>query len=54
MQDAISLKCTVIQELWSGVNKWLIELGFLEYNLTDSRKVLGDLENIDVLHNAVS
>ena len=38
--DHMIVQCTVIQNLWSVVNNWLIELEFLDYNLSDSRKVL--------------
>ena len=39
------LRCPVIQELWKKVNHWLEEIGFINYNLTESRIILGDIEN---------
>ena len=43
--DRMLLKCQVIKDLWSCVNSCLLELGFLEYSLTESRIILGQLEN---------
>ena len=39
------LRCPVIKELWKKVNHWLEEIGFINYNLTESRIILGDIEN---------
>ena len=39
------LKCPVIVELWEQVNEWLKEIGFINYNLTETKKILGDIDN---------
>ena len=51
--DHMILYCTVVQELWANVNNWLIEIGFLDYNLSDSRNVLGDLENGPIVNSII-
>ena len=47
------LYCFVIQELWANVNNWLIEIGFHDYNLSDSKKILGDLENGPIVNSII-
>ena len=39
------LYCEISKELWFKVENWIIELGMENYHLTNSRIVLGDLEN---------
>ena len=41
--------CTVVANLWDLINDWIIELGFLDYKLSDSTKILGDLKNGTVI-----
>ena len=43
------LICPFIIELWEKVNNWLEEIGFINYNLTETRKILGDIENGNTL-----
>ena len=40
------LKCPVIQDLWSKIKNWLEEVGFIGYNLSESKIKLGDIENV--------
>ena len=37
--------CTVVANLWFSICDWIIELGFLDYKLSDSKKILGDPES---------
>ena len=39
------LECTQSIRLWSAVRDWIVELGMVGYNLSDMRKIVGDLEN---------
>ena len=39
------LKCIHSRKLWSDVRDWIIQLGMIDYNLSDMRKILGDMEN---------
>ena len=39
------LRCPIVIELWKKVNNWLNEIGFINYNLTETKKILGDIEN---------
>ena len=39
------LYCPIIIELWDKVNKWLIEIGFINFRFTDYKKILGDIDN---------
>ena len=43
--EHILIQCQVSRDLWSSVRDWIIELGMLNYNLSDSKIILGDLEN---------
>ena len=51
--DHMLLHCNIAQNLWSEYNNWMTELGFLVYNLTDSRKILGDLENGPIINSII-
>ena len=51
--DNMLLYCNIVQNLLIEVNNWLTELGFLEYNLTDSRKILGDLDNGPIINSII-
>ena len=47
-QDCVEhmlLYCPIITELWEKVNSWLREVGLIDYNLTETRIILGDVEN---------
>ena len=39
------LECTHSIRLWSYVRDWIVELGMVDYNLSDMRKIVGYLEN---------
>ena len=39
------LNCPVIQDLWLEIKNWLKEIGFIGYNLSESKIILGDIEN---------
>ena len=39
------LDCRYTRKLWSGVEEWIRIISNNDYNLTDRRKILGDLEN---------
>ena len=38
------LECIHSRKLWSDVADWIIQLGMIDYNLSDMTKILGDLE----------
>ena len=39
------IDCNIVRDLWSSVENWIRSLGMIDYHLTDSKKILGDLEN---------
>ena len=39
------IDCRYTRNLWSQVERWIQSISNDEYNLTDRRKILGDLEN---------
>ena len=39
------LHCIHSVKLWSDVRDWIIQLGMIDYNLSDIRKITGDMEN---------
>ena len=39
------LRCKVIKNFWDRINNWIEEIGFIGYTLTESKIILGDLEN---------
>ena len=45
--------CPIIKSLWSDINKWLSEISLLNNNLTDLRKILGDLENGPIINSII-
>ena len=47
------LYCPIITRLWDMVNQWVIDIGFIDYNLSISRKILGDLENGPILSSII-
>ena len=51
--DHMLLYCNIVQNLWLEVNNWIIELGFKNYNLTNSRKFLGDLDNGPIINSII-
>ena len=38
------LECIHSIRLWSDVRDWIVEFGMVDYNLSDMRKIVGDLE----------
>ena len=50
--DHMLIWCPFIKKntLWTEVNEWITEIGFLDYNLTESRIISGDLENDPILN----
>ena len=42
--EHILIECTVLIELWKEVRSWIVELGVPDYNLTESKIVIGELE----------
>ena len=47
-QDSVELRrlyCPIITELWKKVCTWLREVGLIDDNLTESKIILGDIEN---------
>ena len=47
------LYCPIITRLWDMVNQWVIDIGFIDYNLSISRKIIGDLENGPILSSII-
>ena len=39
------LECIHSIRVWSDVRDWIIQLGMIDYNLSDMRKIIGDMEN---------
>ena len=39
------LFCEVSQHLWTAVQDWIIEIGMVDYHLSNNRIIEGDLEN---------
>ena len=47
------LYCPIIKRLWDMVNQWVIDIGFIGYKLSVSRKIIGDLENGPILSSII-
>ena len=47
------LQCRISRDLWDGVRDWIIEIGMLNYNLSDTRIVLGDMENAVCINSII-
>ena len=58
------LECIHSIRVWSDVRNWIIQLGMTDYNLSDMREIIGDMENAlainciilltkKVIHNAM-
>ena len=43
--DHMLIFCTIDANLWDSICDWIIELGFLDYKLSDSKKILGYLDS---------
>ena len=39
------IQCPISRNLWGSVRDWIEELGMPNYNITDSKIIIGDLEN---------
>ena len=39
------LDCEASKALWAEVNTWVTELGMTDYNLSNMKTIVGDLEN---------
>ena len=39
------LYCEISRQLWAEVNNWIVELGMLDYHLSNTRIIEGDLQN---------
>ena len=44
------LECTSTQNLWLAVENWIRQICHNDYNLSDRRKIIGDLENNDSIN----
>ena len=44
------LECTSTQNLWLAVENWIRQICHNDYNLSDRRKLIGDLENSDSIN----
>ena len=42
-----------VNDLWLLINDWFAELGFIDYNLSDSRRVIEYLENGPILNTMI-
>ena len=51
--DHMLIFCLIIIDTWPAVNDCITELGFFDYNLSNSRKILGDLENDPILNSII-
>ena len=47
------LYCPIINQLWDMVNQWITEIGFIGYNLSIYKKIIGDLENGPILNSII-
>ena len=43
--DHMLIQCRISRDLWDSVRDWIAEIGMLNYNLSDTRIILGDMEN---------
>ena len=39
------IQCRISKDLWDGVRDWVVEIGMPNYNLSDARIILGDMDN---------
>ena len=47
------LTCIKTEELWCKVESWIRELGMEEYNLTQEKRILGDMENSTCINTII-
>ena len=47
------IQCRISRELWDGVRDWIVEIGMLNYNLSDTRIILGDMENAVCINSII-
>ena len=41
------------KDLWEEVNKWIVELGMVDNNMSDMKIIVGDLENALVINSLI-
>ena len=41
----MQIKCEVPKELWGNLNNWIIKLGMENFNSSNEKIVVGNLEN---------
>ena len=46
--------CEVSKALWAEVNNWIVELGMIDYNLSNMKIIVGDLENALAINTFIS
>ena len=47
------LQCCITRDLWGGVRDWIVEIGMLNYNLSDTRIILCDMENAVCINSII-
>ena len=47
------LTCIKTEELWCKVESWIRELGMEQYNLTQEKRILGDMENSTCINTII-
>ena len=47
------LECTQSIRLWCAVRDWIVELGMVDFNLSDMRKIVGDMENAPTINRII-
>ena len=47
------IQCHISRELWGGVRDWIVEIGMPNYNLSDARIILGDMENAVCINSII-
>ena len=51
--EHLLLFCEFIKKLWKEISNWIIELGMSDYNLTDRKIIVGDLENALAINSII-
>ena len=47
------IQCHISRELWECVRDWIVEIGMPNYNLSDARIILGDMENAVCINSII-
>ena len=51
--EHMMLQCTISKKLWESVRNWIEEMGMPNYNLSESRIIVGNMENAVCINSII-